>query len=211
MIVQADTPLPIDHLGWFSGVDRVPSPDFGGEISPVYLVLHYTASGTAQGAIDWLTKGDGTPVSAHLVVGRDGAVTQLVSFTRRAYHAGRSGWKGRTSLNSCAIGVEMVNWGPLVRDAGGNLASHTGAPVDQADAVLLRHPHEEALRWWQTYPAAQVAAVTRLAGRLVQRYGLAEVLGHDDIAPGRKTDPGPAWDMESIRKKAFAVVAGALE
>jgi AmpD protein len=106
-------------------------------------------------------------VSSHLVVNRDGAVTQYVSFTERAWHAGKSIYQGREACNDFSVGVEL----------------------EGTDTLSYEAPQYGALA---QVVAALCAAYPRLSpDRLV---------GHSDIAPGRKTDPGPAFDWPRARR-----------
>jgi len=102
-------------------------------------------------------------VSAHFVIGRDGALTQFVSCARRAWHAGVSSWRGRSQCNDFSIGVELEGTDELA------------------------------------YEAVQYRVLARLARALRRRYPIADIAGHQDIAPGRKTDPGPAFDWAHFR------------
>ncbi|MFY7975963.1 MAG: N-acetylmuramoyl-L-alanine amidase [Rubrivivax sp.] len=176
-------------------VQQQPSPNFnaGRIIVPRFLVFHYTV-------IDFDTTlrafGRSGGNSAHLVVARDGRVAQCVDFNRRAWHAGESRWQTWTDLNTHSIGIEVENLGWLQRRADGRFVSTTDVPVDAADVVEARHknpghPH----RWWQAYSQPQLDACAELAAVLCAEYGLVEVLGHDDIAPTRKADPGPAFPL----------------
>jgi N-acetylmuramoyl-L-alanine amidase len=103
-------------------------------------------------------------VSAHYVVDEDGTVWRLVDERRRAWHAGVSSWQGRVDVNSFSIGIELVNPG-----------------------------HEWGYR---AFPPAQLAACAALARDIVQRHVIhgARVLGHSDVAPARKEDPGELFD-----------------
>lgn len=139
-----------------------------------FLVLHYTG-GTGPRALKVLT---GPSVSAHYLVGRDpddrgGApiVRQLVPEDERAWHAGVSGWAGRHQINDSSIGVEIVN-------AGSTGSSHG----------------------WQPYTRPQIQAVIDLARDIIRRYGIypKNVVGHSDVAPGRKIDPGPAFPWHQL-------------
>ena len=109
----------------------------------------------------------GLKVSAHLLIRRNGGITQFVNFNERAWHAGRSSFEGRTACNDFSVGIELEGTDTLAYE-----------PVQYhalADVV-----------------AALCAAYPRLsADRLV---------GHSDIAPGRKTDPGPAFDWPHARR-----------
>lgn len=102
----------------------------------------------------------GSDVSCHYLVDVDGRVVQLVPEIARAWHAGLSVWEDETDTNSRSIGVELVNPG------------HDGGYPD--------------------FPPAQIEAVTALCSDIVGRHGIApmRVLGHSDVAPVRKRDPG---------------------
>jgi AmpD protein len=101
-------------------------------------------------------------VSAHLLIERDGRVTQFVSFEQRAWHAGASEYEGRVRCNDFSIGVE----------------------VEGSD--------------FQPYTDQQYEALNEVLGALLRVYPIAAVRGHRDIAPGRKTDPGPFFDWSRL-------------
>ena len=106
-------------------------------------------------------------VSSHLLVARDGGLTQFVKFTDRAWHAGQSSYNGRSACNDFSIGVELEG-------------------VDTLD-----------------YEAAQYGALADIVAALCEAYprlSAERVVGHSDISPGRKTDPGPAFDWERARR-----------
>jgi N-acetyl-anhydromuramoyl-L-alanine amidase len=106
-------------------------------------------------------------VSSHLLVARDGVVTQFVKFTDRAWHAGQSSYDGRIACNDFSIGVELEG-------------------VDTLD-----------------YEAAQYDTLAEVVAALCDAYprlSADRVVGHSDISPGRKTDPGPAFDWERARR-----------
>jgi N-acetyl-anhydromuramoyl-L-alanine amidase len=115
-------------------------------------------------------------VSSHLVVMRDGAVTQYVKFTERAWHAGKSNYQGREACNDFSIGVELE---------GTDTLPYEPAQYDALAKVV----------------AALCAAYPRLSAD--------RIVGHSDIAPGRKTDPGPAFDWPLARRSiATAALQG---
>lgn len=180
-----------------------PSPNHNADIVPQFLMFHYTRC-SAETALHLLTAG---AVSAHLLVGRDGSIIQMVDFNRRAWHAGKSAWAGLTDLNSHAIGVEVVNEGFLLPREDGGYDCPSGAQLDPARAaavVKAWHKHPEVPhRYWDAYTPAQLQACEELATLLVRAYGLADVIGHDDVAPLRKEDPGPAFPLAAIRNKAL--------
>lgn len=138
------------------------SPNFGERHdgkTPKFLILHYTGLATAQEALDVLRSPE-REVSAHYLVHEDGRVVQMVSEKARAWHAGKSFWKGETDINSASIGIEIVN--------PGNLENYPPFAEPQIDAVI------ELCR--------------SICGRY--EIHAENVLAHSDIAPERKTDPG---------------------
>ena len=177
---------------------------------PDTVVLHYTAGDSLVGALDhW----EDIPASAHFVVDRDGSVTQVVPFNRVAWHCGRSQWRAwtgemRFDLNAYAIGIELVNPGKLstLGTAHATAWNEGTVEVDRWQTWYGKDwPEYKAVQvgggWWATYPEAQVNATIALL-EILQRelqwsldIELKEIIGHSDIAPGRKQDPGQAWPM----------------
>lgn len=104
-------------------------------------------------------------VSAHYVIEESGEIHTLVPEDRRAWHAGKAYWAGESDINSVSIGIEIVNPG-----------------------------HEFG---YCAFPEHQITSLIRLSQGIIKRYGIAapRVLGHSDVAPGRKTDPGGAVSM----------------
>lgn len=177
------------------------SPNQGGKLVPRYLVFHFTAGRSMKSSVDWLSNPQ-AKASAHLVVGRDGSITQLVPFNKVAWHAGQSHWNGITGLNNYSIGIEMDNAGEL-RKTGNKYLTWFSAEIPAEDVIEARHKHRTANSFWQTYTPIQIERSLALAKLLVQTYQLTDVIGHDDIAPIRKSDPGPAFPLENIRSSAL--------
>lgn len=173
------------------------TPNKGGVIKPSLLVMHYTASQSAAGAISWLCNPK-AKASAHLVIDQQGNVTQLAPLNVSTWHAGRSEWKGRSGCNSFSIGIEMVNPGWLAKDGDGKFRDSTGKAFPASMARKLRHKHESAERWWAAYPEAQIDAAVEVAAAICEAYGIKDIAGHEDIARGRKSDPGAAFPMQSF-------------
>ncbi|MCA1934437.1 MAG: N-acetylmuramoyl-L-alanine amidase [Asticcacaulis sp.] len=191
-----------------ASVPFVASPNVGGVLetgAPQFLIIHYTAGGTSDGAVSWFRRPD-AKASAHLVIGHTGDITQMVPFNQVAWHAGKSSYGTVTGLNSCSVGIEIVNWG-LLRGAPGNWTSYTGTPVPDSRVLVARHKNFDVTKshGWEIYDEAQWQAVCLAASAIVAHYGISEdhVLGHEDIAPGRKQDPGPAFDMNRFRARIF--------
>lgn len=154
----------------YAGAAPAPSPNFGeraGGRTPDIILLHYTGMETAEGALKWLRAPE-SQVSCHYFVHEDGRIEQLVREADRAWHAGKSFWKGEVDINSASIGIEIVN------------AGHPGGlpdfPEKQIDAVV-----ELCLdcgRRWDIAPE--------------------RVLAHSDVAPIRKVDPGENFPWQRL-------------
>lgn len=179
------------------------TPNISGQsIVPEYLIIHYSASGSTGTTVNHLCDPN-ADVSAHLVIGRDGEVVQLASFDQRAWHCGESEWSGIRNLNSRSIGIELVNWGPLDLDKDGRYRSWAGTEVPEEEAKMATHRITKEARFWQTYTEPQLRRCFEVAKELVAHYGLKDVLGHEDIAPTRKTDPGPLFPLDDLKKACF--------
>lgn len=183
------------------GHEQKRTPNVGGRIDPRFIVLHYTASGSLDGSCNHLCN-PAAKASAHLVVGRDGEIVQLAPFNVRTWHAGTSRWGTRVGLNSCSVGIEMVNWGPLTRSGDGGFRTYAGQAIDASRAVEGRQKIRPET-WWESFTAVQIAATEALCRALMDAYGIAakDVIRHEDIAPKRKSDPGPAWDHAAFRAR----------
>lgn len=178
------------------------SPNVGGALKPEFVVLHDTASGlNSSGSISWLTD-PASKVSAHVVIGRDGTITQLVPFNVKAWHAGQSIWRGRPLLNGFSIGIEIVNPGRLTKIAEGVYKGVTTIDTNKDPSLVVKYgktaAHGEG--YWLAYTAAQVNAVRDLCEALCAEYPIQEILTHWLISPGRKVDTNPLFPLEQLRK-----------
>ena len=74
------------------------------------MIIHYTATDNASSPISWFkdTKGNTSKIAAHIVLGNDGAITQMIPFDKKANHAGSSNWDGKDGMNTFGIGIEVV-------------------------------------------------------------------------------------------------------
>jgi N-acetylmuramoyl-L-alanine amidase len=134
-----------------------------------FIVLHYT-QGDFERSLHQLTQGN---VSSHYLVNRDPpTIYRLVEEDRRAWHAGRSYWQGYTFLNASSIGIEIVN--PGDSGPGGGAFS--------------------------AYPDAQIEQVIALVRDVARRHGVKphRIVGHSDIQPQTKTDPGPRFPWQRL-------------
>lgn len=159
------------------------SPNYGKDISPEILVLHYTAGGTLEGAVNTFKNMDNR-VSAHFIIDRDGTVVQMVDLNKAAYHAGESIYKGRRGVNSFSIGIEIVNWGICGKS--------TETPKTWTNKILGENECEIAKNyWWYKYTDEQIKQLNTLCNFLIKEFNIKDIVGHEDISPGRKVDPGP--------------------
>lgn len=177
----------------------VRSPNQSGVIVPEYLIMHYTAGRSAESSINWLVN-PAARASAHLVISADGEVTQLVAFNRKAWHAGRSQWGDRVGVNGFSLGIELDNPGALTRRVSGWFTSW-GDRVDDDNVIEAVHKNGGAVRGWHSYGGVQLEVAIEVSSLLVQHYDLKEVLGHEDVSPRRKIDPGPAFPMDSFQAR----------
>lgn len=183
-------------------VTQTDTPNVGGKLAPRFLVIHFTAGNDAASSISWL-RNPAAKASAHLVIDRkDGAVTQLAPFNKVTWHAGKSEWHELIGLNQHSIGIELDNSGRLVRE-GGQWKTWTRRPVPDDQVVELTHPNETKPSGWHTYSEAQIASCLEAAVALHAIYKFEDILGHEDIAPGRKVDPGPAFPMGSFKARVL--------
>ena len=181
----------IDSDHWLVGVKREPIAG-GQQMSKCrFLVIHFTNGASAESSIVFWRTPAAKGASAHVVIDRDGTVYQCRPFNHTCGHAGASTWKGvKPTLNVCSIGIELANAGDDSR-----LAKH----FTQLPMLTAKHKNGGPMESWEAFPEAQLKACTALSRALVARYRLEDVIGHDDIAPDRKNDPGPAFPMADLR------------
>ncbi|BCS41977.1 MULTISPECIES: N-acetylmuramoyl-L-alanine amidase [Pseudomonas] len=153
-----------------------PSVNFDGRVQ--YVVMHYTST-SMEKSLQLLTHGE---VSSHYLIGDDSKATiyKLVDESARAWHAGESEWEGRTWLNSSSIGIEIVNPGFKDTPAG---------------------------RLWYPYTEAQIQSITVLLKDIVKRNKIdpKHIIGHSDIAPTRKQDPGPLFPWKRLAAEGLGI------
>ncbi|MBX3596836.1 MAG: N-acetylmuramoyl-L-alanine amidase [Rhizobiaceae bacterium] len=160
-----------------SGAEFRVSPNFGprvGTSKPDMIILHYTGMESGRAAEEWLCN-PVSEVSSHYIVHEDGRIVQMVREADRAWHAGKSSWRGMGDINSRSIGIEIVNPG------------HAFGYTDFAEV--------------------QMASVIDLCTGIVHRHGIPaeRVLGHSDIAPGRKVDPGEKFDWRRLARHGLGL------
>lgn len=152
-----------------------PSPNFGERTLPISMLVLHYTGMKSGAEAIAWLANPASKVSAHYCVDEDGQVVHMVREEQRAQHAGLSYWRGITDCNSASIGIEIVNPG-----------------------------HEFGYR---PFPEEQMDSVTRLVAELVRTYSIEprNVVGHSDVAPARKEDPGELFDWERLAKLGLAV------
>lgn len=145
-----------------------PSPNFNDRKLPVSLLVLHYTGMKTGQAALERMCDREAGVSAHYMVEEDGRVFQLVAEDKRAWHAGVSSWRGITDVNSASIGIEIVNGG-----------------------------HEYGL---PDFPDAQIGAVIALCQDILSHQTIRpwDIVGHSDIAPDRKQDPGEKFPWKTL-------------
>lgn len=199
---------------WLTGgllEDRVETPNMGGAFGEGDLdtiVIHYTAGANAASAIRSMTNPN-HKASAHLVIGRDKSITQLVPFNRIAWHAGKSYFKEgdheKVGLNRCSIGIEIDNAGQLKKN-GHQYLSWFGRGYGEEDIFEGVHRNQTQATFWHRYTEEQIEIVAEVCSFLVENYTangtqIKYILGHEEISPKRKIDPGPAFPLDKLRDR----------
>lgn len=176
--------------GWLTIARRLQSPNCDlrpGNCRPELIVLHGISLPPGRFGGPWIDRlftntlpAEADPyfatiqnlrVSSHVLIARDGALTQYVPFGLRAWHAGASSWCGREACNDYSIGIE--------------LEGSDDQPYDERQYPVL---------------TALIAGLQRAYPTLAT----GAIAGHSDIAPGRKTDPGPAFDWGRLERDVAA-------
>jgi N-acetylmuramoyl-L-alanine amidase len=187
--------MKINDFHWCESAKPLPIEGGSPMLTRRFLVMHFTAGASALSSIAWWRDPKAQGACAHFVIERDGTIYQCRPCNRTAGHAGRSEWTDPKTgisyqgLNACSIGIELANGGDAYPSKFSNLKPTTA-----------KHKNGGTVKDWETYPAAQIAACETLSKALVEHYHLDDVIGHEDIAPARKSDPGPAFPMIQIRE-----------
>jgi N-acetylmuramoyl-L-alanine amidase len=152
-----------------------PSPNFNERVSPPDMVVLHYTGMPTASHALERMTNEAEKVSAHYCVDEDGSVYQLVAEERRAWHAGVSFWKGQTDINSVSVGIEIVNPG-----------------------------HEFGYR---DFPTPQIEAVIGLLDAIRGRWDIPDhrILGHSDVAPERKEDPGERFPWQQLAQSGHGL------
>lgn len=156
-----------------------PSPNFDARTAPPDMLVMHYTGMQTGEGALARLRDPEAKVSSHYLVEEDGRVFSLVAEERRAWHAGRGSWQGDTNCNAASIGIEIVNPG-----------------------------HEFGYR---AFPDAQIAAVIALTTEIRSRWQIPDsrIIGHSDVAPARKTDPGELFPWKRLAEAGHGLWAEA--
>ncbi len=154
---------------------ETPSPNWDTRTLPISMVVLHYTGMPTGGEAIARLCDADAKVSSHYVVEEDGTVHRLVAEDRRAWHAGRAHWRTIDDVNSASIGVEIVNPG---HDWG-----------------------------YRAFPDEQLASVIQLIAGIKERHGITRgnIVGHSDVAPARKRDPGELFPWHSLARLRLAL------
>ncbi len=203
----------INHRLTGDNVDFVEATSYSrnSTMVPDSIIVHYTAGPSGSSTVRLFSSKD-AKLSAHLVVAEDGKVTQMVPFNKVAYHAGTSEYDGRKSFNNFSIGIEISNPGYLTKNTKGTgyltwWEANKDVPKPVAKEMIFEGIHRNAVtknRFWYKYTDEQIQAVKDICEAIYAAYQIKYILGHEEIAPGRKADPGPAFPLDELRNEIFS-------
>lgn len=185
-----------DHAT-FDEIDKTSGPCKEG--LPDTIVIHYTAGPSLSSCINTF-RDPSVAASAHIVIDTDGSITQLIPLNKVAWHAGHSSWLDRTGINNYSIGIEIVNAGRLEK-TGSIWRSWFGKTYPEDQVLRARHRNEDHDDWWHVYTEEQITAAHELCLLIMKSYHIQYILGHEEISPGRKSDPGPAFPLDKLRDR----------
>ena len=152
-----------------------PSPNFSQRRLPVSIIVLHYTGMTDAASAIERLCDPASQVSSHYLIAEDGQVVRLVAEVDRAWHAGKAHWRGIDDVNSASIGIELVNPG-----------------------------HEFG---YVPFPEPQMEALLPLMAGIVGRHGVTRgnIVGHSDVAPARKEDPGELFDWERLARVRLAL------
>lgn len=177
-------------------------------IVPELILIHYGVTSSlpalvaAQRATGYMAQ---FSIDGYASPGPNYQIRQMYPCNEYGSHAGESQWSEKAGCNAFAIGVEIANPGPLIRGADGQLRTVYGQVWPEEDAIEMRHPGGRAPQnWthWAAYSDQEIDILIELCRALIDAYPtISGIAGHDEVSPGRKFDPGPAFPMQWLREK----------
>ncbi len=173
-------------------------------LKPEGIVVHDTA-GRLDGAtsVNWFLKPEARS-SAHLVVHRDGQVTQLAPFNVKTWHAGKSSHRGRTGVNNFALGIEIVNPGKLDPLGNGLYQSWFKETYRDTDFTIIeKSTPEHGTGGWMDYTGEQIATLEKICTTLFDKYSIDWICPHWQVSPGRKIDTNPLFPLQHLQSLLY--------
>ena len=170
------------------------------------LVLHYTAQGLIDNTVEFFKKTNPAKASTHFIISRDigkskrypGGIVQMVKLSDRSWHAGRSSWKGQRACNHFSVGIEFCNYGFLTKTKSGfKTWNNTPYPDNYLKPEFINN------QYWEPFTEFQYHAGAWLCMNIMNNFieiTPNRIVGHSNVAPGRKVDPGPAFDFDYFLK-----------
>lgn len=154
---------------------QTPSPNFDDRTLPITMIVLHYTGMQDAASAIARLTDASAKVSAHYLIAEDGQIVQMVDEAQRAWHAGKSHWRSIDDVNSASVGIELVNPG-----------------------------HEFGYR---PFPETQINALIPLMNELTMRYRITRgnVVGHSDIAPARKDDPGELFPWGHLARLRLAL------
>ncbi len=192
------------HLLEGSGISQMSCPKNTEKFAiglPDTVVIHYTAGRDAESSAKFLCSE--VKASAHLVIGRDGNIIQLVPFNTISWHAGISSFGSRQGLNKYSIGIELDNAG-ILQKTGNEYKAWFGRSYHENEVMYATHRNENSPQFWHSFTEVQIEACRQVCELLISKYGIKLMVGHEEIAPGRKQDPGPAFPLDKFRERLLS-------
>lgn len=152
-----------------------PSPNYNERKTPLDMIIIHYTD--MASAQDALERmcDAASEVSAHYLIGKDGQIYQMVKDEMRAWHAGVSSWEGESDINSRSIGIELDNGGET--------------------------------QDYPPFPGVQIETLIDLCHSLIAKHNIlpTRIIGHSDVAPGRKKDPGPQFPWDLLNKNGLGI------
>lgn len=175
---------------------------------PEGAVVHFTAGATAESSLSW-GREQGL---CFFVIDKSGRILQSFPLNRWGYHAGESSWKGLGAVSKRFVGIELDCGGRLQHRADGELITWFGRVVPKEQSRTVLNLDNQKAGTYEKYTAQQEDALIMLLKWLKRNnhavFRFANVVGHDEIAPSRKDDPGGALSMTMPELRKLLMMAG---
>jgi len=168
-----------------------------------FIIMHITTGIAMKSTINTFINPD-NEVSAHLVIGRDGRVVQMVPFDHAAYHAGGGYWEEQGAFNWHSIGIEVDNAGNLADGADSVYERRSRITIPEGDYERVRYWRDYKEKPWHSFPQVQLEVTFKIVKALERHFRpIQEILEHERISLLTRTDPGPLFPMGKLRTEVL--------